>query len=119
MSRNAEFTSSSRNLFQLLEVPNLSHLKSVSGMRNVLTVQDAQSHWWAKDSSPSRMQSFAMNVVLRSSVESYKDELFSLYNHVLCYSAVRKSFKRCITYLAIQVTFQQQFNSITVVNFLL
>ena len=112
MSRNAEFTSS-HNLFQLLEVPNLSHLKSVSGMRNVLTVQDA------KDSSPSRMQSFAMNVVLRSSVESYKDELFSLYNHVLCYSAVRKSFKRCITYLAIQVTFQQQFNSITVVNFLL
>lgn len=90
MSRNAEFTSSSHNLFQLLEVPNLSHLKSVSGMRNVLTVQDAQSHWWAKDSSPSRMQSFAMNVVLRSSVESYKDELFSLYNHVLCYSAVKK-----------------------------
>lgn len=91
MSRNAEFTSSSHNLFQLLEVPNLSHLKSVSGTRNALTVQDAQSHWWAKDSSPSRMQSFAMNVVLRSSVESYKDELFSLYNHVLCYSAVKKN----------------------------
>lgn len=118
MSRNAEFTSS-HHLFQLLEVPNLSHLKSVSGMKNALSVQDAQPHWWAKDSSPSRMWSFAMNVVLCSSVESYEDALFSLYNHVFCYSAVRKSSKRCIAYLVIQMTFQQQFNSITVLNCLL
>lgn len=81
----------SHNLFQLLEVPNLSPLKSASGMGNALTVQNALSRWWAKDSSLGRMMSFVMNVaLLHRSVESCTAALFSLCNHVLHYSTVRK-----------------------------
>ena len=112
MPRNIGFTSSFHNLFQLSEVPNLSHLKSGSGMGNVLTVWNARSHWWAKDSWLGRMKSFVMNVaLLHRSVESCTAALFLLCSDVLHYSAVRKSSKRYNSYLVIQVTFQQQFNS--------
>lgn len=107
----------SHNFFQLLEVPDLSHLKSASGTGNALTVQSALSHWWARDSSPGGMMSFVMNVpLLHNSVESCTAAVFSLCNDVLHYSAVRKPYKRHNSYLVIQVAFQQQFNSLTVLN---
>lgn len=107
----------SHNLFQLSEVPNLSHLKSASGMGSALNVQNALSRWWARDSSLGRMMSFVMSVaLLYSSVESSTAALFSLCNDVLHYSAVRKPYKRYNSYLVIQVTFQQQFNSIIALN---
>lgn len=107
----------SHNFFQLLEVPNSSHLKSASGMGNALTAQNAPSHWWAEDSSLGRMVSFVMNVaLLHSSVEICTAALFLFCNHVLHYCTVRKSSKRCKNYSVIQVTSQRQFDSIIVLN---
>lgn len=118
MSRNTGFRSSFFViLFQLSEVPNTFHLRSVSGMGNALTVQNALSPWWARNSSLSRMTSFAANVALLcSSEERCAAALFSLYNNVVHCSAVRKPYKRYYSYLVIQVTFHQQFNSVIVLS---
>lgn len=66
-------------LFQLSEVLNTSHLRSVSGTGNAFPAQNALSPWWAGNSSLGRMTSFATNVALpHSSVESCTAALFSL-----------------------------------------